>query len=145
MDTDDISYAYQATFEGFLQQEAAAPADGLAQRADLLARTIRPAFENDRAIPDTELRDVAAAATVLLTDLIDADYAEPGLHRNAGQTDKAGPPERERPSEAWLYACALGSGPYSLPGANSARPSRQPAARLAAPSGDAGHRWTQDM
>ena len=114
MDTDDISYAYQPTFEGFLQQ-AAAPADGLAQRADLLARTIRPAFENDRAIPDTELRDVAAAATVLLTDLIDADYAEPGLHRNAGQTDKAGPPERERPSEAWLYGCALGSGPYFRP------------------------------
>jgi AcrR family transcriptional regulator len=83
MDTDDISYAYQATFEGFLQQEAAAPADGLAQRADLLARTIRRAFESDRAIPDTELRDVAAAATALLTDLIDADYAESGLHRNA--------------------------------------------------------------
>ena len=89
--TDDISYAYQATFEGFLQQEAAAPADGLAQRADLLARTIRPAFENDRAIPDTELRDVAAAATVLLTDLIDADYAEPGLHRNAGRNGQGWP------------------------------------------------------
>ena len=144
MDTDDISYAYQATFEGFLQQ-AAAPADGLAQRADLLARTIRPAFENDRAIPDTELRDVAAAATVLLTDLIDADYAEPGLHRNAGQTDKAGPPERETIRSVALRVCP-GIWPiFPSPARIPARPSSQPTARLAAPSGDAGHRRTQDM
>jgi len=79
MDTDEIGYAYQATFEGFLQQEAAAPADGLAQRAELLARTVRRAFESDRALSDAELRDVAAAATALLTDLIDADRTESGL------------------------------------------------------------------
>jgi AcrR family transcriptional regulator len=82
MDIDEIRYAYQATFEGFLQQEAAAPADGLAQRADLLARTVRRAFENDLTLPDTELKDLAAAAITLLTDpdLIDADRAESGLH-----------------------------------------------------------------
>jgi AcrR family transcriptional regulator len=76
MDVDEVGYAYQATFEGFLRAEADAPADRLNQRADLLARTIRRAFENDRAIPDTELRDLAAAAITLLTDLIDADRAE---------------------------------------------------------------------
>jgi len=76
----EIGYAYQATFEGFLHQEATAPADGLDQRADLLARTVRRGFESDRALPDTELRDIAAAATALLTDLIDADRAETGLH-----------------------------------------------------------------
>jgi len=84
MDIEEIRYAYQATFEGFLQQEAAAPADGLDQRADLLARTVRRAFESDRPAANTELRDVAAAATALLTDLINADRAESGLHRNTG-------------------------------------------------------------
>jgi AcrR family transcriptional regulator len=80
MNLDEIRYAYQATFEGFLHQEAAAPADGLTERADLLARTVRRAFESDRTLSDTELRDVAAAAIALLTDLIDADRAASGLH-----------------------------------------------------------------
>jgi AcrR family transcriptional regulator len=75
MDIDEIGYSYQATFEGFLQQESNAPPDGLAQRADLLARTVRRAFESDRTIPRTKLRDLAAAAIALLTDLIDADRA----------------------------------------------------------------------
>ncbi|MEV0145025.1 MULTISPECIES: hypothetical protein [unclassified Nonomuraea] len=29
MDADEVGYAYQATFEGFLQGEASAPAEGL--------------------------------------------------------------------------------------------------------------------
>jgi len=78
MNPDEIGYAYQATFEGFLQQEATAPADGLEERADLLARTIRRAFESDRATPDAELREIAAATITLLTDLIDANHAETG-------------------------------------------------------------------
>jgi AcrR family transcriptional regulator len=82
MDIDEIGYAYQATFEGFLRQEAVAPVDGLDQRADLLARTVERAFESDRALPSTELRDVAATAIALLTDIIDADRPESGLHRN---------------------------------------------------------------
>jgi AcrR family transcriptional regulator len=76
IDIDQLGYAYQATFEGFLRAEQAAPADGLDQRAALLARTIRRAFENEAAIPDSTLRDLAAAAITLLTDLIDADRAE---------------------------------------------------------------------
>ena len=83
MDADQIRYAYQATFEGFLQQEAAAPADGVDQRADLLAQTVRRAFESDRTAPDAELRSVAAAVITLLTDLIDADRAGSGPHWDA--------------------------------------------------------------
>jgi len=85
MRLDEIGYAYQATFEGFLRAEAAAPASSLEQRADLLARTVQRAFENDPAAPDTaagitpgttpaaSLRDLAAATDTLLSDLIDGD------------------------------------------------------------------------
>jgi AcrR family transcriptional regulator len=76
MDVDEVAYAYQATFEGFLQGEGSAPADRLDQRADLLARTIRRAFESDRAAPDTTLRNLSTAAIDLLAGLIDADRAE---------------------------------------------------------------------
>jgi AcrR family transcriptional regulator len=79
MDLDQIGYAYQATFEGFLQAERTAPADGLEQRADLLERTIRRAFENDQATPGTTLRHLAAATIELLTDLIDTDRAQSGI------------------------------------------------------------------
>jgi len=81
MNLEDIGYAYQATFEGFLQQEAAAPADGLELRAQLLARTIRRAFESDRVTSDSELREIAAATITLLTDLIDTDQADTGIPR----------------------------------------------------------------
>ena len=85
MPADEIGYAYQATFEGFLRAESAedaedaAPAGGLEQRADLLARTVQRAFESDPAVPDTTLRDLAAAVVTLLSDLIDADRAESGI------------------------------------------------------------------
>jgi AcrR family transcriptional regulator len=69
MSVDEMGYAYQATFEGFLR------ADGPEQRADLLARTVQRAFENDPAIPLGTLQEVAAATVALLSDLIDADGA----------------------------------------------------------------------
>ncbi|MES4908257.1 MULTISPECIES: hypothetical protein [unclassified Streptomyces] len=80
MGVDEIGYAYQATFEGFLRAEGAAD-----RRADLLARTVRRAFESESAVPDAAprddaaLRDIAAATVALLTDLIDADRAESGI------------------------------------------------------------------
>src|SRR5262249_9902966 len=80
MDIDQIRYAYQATFECFLQHEATATADGLDQRADLLARTIQRAFESDAATPDATLQDLAAATITLLTDLINTDQAESSRH-----------------------------------------------------------------
>lgn len=79
LNADEIGYAYQATFEGFLRAEGTAPAGGEDQRADLLARTVRRAFENERTIPDDTLQALADATVALLTDLIDADRAEAGV------------------------------------------------------------------
>jgi AcrR family transcriptional regulator len=79
MHADELGYAYQATFEGFLRAEGAASAGGPEQRADLLARTVQRAFESDPAIPDTTLKDLAAAIVTLLTDLIDADRTDSGI------------------------------------------------------------------
>jgi AcrR family transcriptional regulator len=79
MSVDEMSYAYQATFEGFLRAEGAAPTAGPEQRADLLARTVQRAFENDSAIPAATVQDLAAATVTLLGDLIDADRTAPGL------------------------------------------------------------------
>lgn len=75
---DDLGYAYQATFEGFLRAEGLA-GRGLDQQADLLARTIERAFESGRTLPDTALRELADAVAELLTDLIETDRAEAGL------------------------------------------------------------------
>jgi AcrR family transcriptional regulator len=73
MGVDEIGYAYQVTFEGFLRAEGAAAAGGQEQRADLLARTIQRAFESEPAISEAILRDLGAATVALLGGLIDAD------------------------------------------------------------------------
>ena len=73
MRVEEIGYAYQATFEGFLRAEDATSAGGQQQRADLLARTIQRAFESELAIPEATLQDLAAATVALLGGLIDAD------------------------------------------------------------------------
>jgi len=73
MRVDEIGYAYQATFEGFLRAEGAAPTGNQEQRADLLARTVRRAFESEPATPEAKLQDLAAATVALLSGLIDAD------------------------------------------------------------------------
>lgn len=79
LSVDEIGYAYQATFEGFLRAEGATPADGQEQRADLLARTVQRAFEREPVIPETTLQAVAATTVTLLGRLIDADRAASGL------------------------------------------------------------------
>ena len=87
LDLDQIAYAFQATFEGFLQAEAAAAAPtsarqvaaGLDQRADLLARTVQQAFESGRTIPRHAQQSLATAVIDLLTDLADADRADPDI------------------------------------------------------------------
>jgi AcrR family transcriptional regulator len=82
LDLEAIAYAFQATFEGFLQAEAAAAAPpppasraaaGVDQRADLLARTVQRAFESGRTIPRHAQQSLATAVIDLLTDLVDAD------------------------------------------------------------------------
>jgi AcrR family transcriptional regulator len=72
MDVHELGYAYQATFEGFLQAEDAT-GRSLDQRADLLARTIERAFESGHTLTEAALGDLAAAVVTLLTDLITAD------------------------------------------------------------------------
>lgn len=79
MNIDEIGYAYQATFEGFLRAEGAAPEGAPEQRADLLARTIQRAFESEPTLPDATLRDLSAATVTLLAGLIDADRIASGL------------------------------------------------------------------
>jgi AcrR family transcriptional regulator len=74
MNVDELAYAYQATFEGFLRAEA----DDLDKTADLLARTVQRAFENEPE-PEEALTDLASAVVTLLTDLIDADRTESGI------------------------------------------------------------------
>jgi AcrR family transcriptional regulator len=77
MDVDELGYAYQATFEGFLQ---AAPTAGPDQRgADLLAMTVRRAFESEPEPPEGTVAEVAAAVIALLSDLLDADHAASGI------------------------------------------------------------------
>ena len=83
MHVDEIAYAYQATFEGFLRAEGSTDADGPDRRADLLARTVQRAFESGSAASDATLRDLASATVALLGDLIDADRAESGLPEEA--------------------------------------------------------------
>jgi hypothetical protein len=70
---DDLGYAYQATFEGFLR---AAP---LEQRADLLARTVQRAFEREKASSTATVRDLATATVNLLGDLISTDREASGV------------------------------------------------------------------
>jgi AcrR family transcriptional regulator len=77
MSIEEIGYAYQATFEGFLRADDAA--DDPHHRADLLARTVRRAFESESAVAEATLRDVATTIVTLLSDLIDADRAQFGI------------------------------------------------------------------
>lgn len=79
LSVDEVGYAYDATFEGFLRAEDASAVEGPEQRAGLLARTVRRAFENERPASDTAVEDLAAATGALLGDLIDADRAEFGI------------------------------------------------------------------
>jgi AcrR family transcriptional regulator len=79
LSVDEVGYAYDATFEGFLRAEDASAVEGPERRADLLARTVQRAFENDLQASDAAVEDLAAATGALLGDLIDADRAEFGI------------------------------------------------------------------
>jgi AcrR family transcriptional regulator len=79
MRVDEVGYAYQAIFEGFLRAEGAAPTGGQEQRADLLARTVQRAFESESAVPEAALRDLVDATVALLDGLISADHTASGI------------------------------------------------------------------
>ncbi|MFF0080366.1 TetR/AcrR family transcriptional regulator [Streptomyces canus] len=78
LSVDEIGYAYQATFEGFLHVEGSTPTGNPEQHAELLARTVQRAFENEAA-PELPIKQLAADTVALLGDLIDADRAAFGL------------------------------------------------------------------
>jgi AcrR family transcriptional regulator len=73
MGVDEIGYAFQATFEGFLRAEGAAPTGVPEQRADLLAQIVQRGFESDPPTPQAVLPGLAAATVTLLGGLTDAD------------------------------------------------------------------------
>ncbi|MEW1836850.1 helix-turn-helix domain-containing protein [Nonomuraea angiospora] len=79
LSADEVGYAYQATFDGFLRAEGASPVGEPEQRAELLARTVRRAFESDSPASDATVADLAGVTVTLLGDLIDADRAEFGI------------------------------------------------------------------
>jgi AcrR family transcriptional regulator len=74
---DEIGYAYQAVFEGFLR--AAGDSRDPEHHADLLAWTIRRALESGKAPTRSALREVAAGTVALLDELIATDSAEYGI------------------------------------------------------------------
>ncbi|QNE20590.1 TetR/AcrR family transcriptional regulator [Kribbella qitaiheensis] len=79
LNLEQLGYAYQATFEGFLRAETSTPEGGAADHAELLAQTVRRAFESDRKLGVIKREELAAGLTELLTDLIAADRAEAGI------------------------------------------------------------------
>ncbi len=85
MDIDGTAFSFLATFEGFLRAETTADDDasdagaGLDRRADLLAVTVRRAFESDRSVPTGALDALALALIDLLADLGAADRSDLGV------------------------------------------------------------------
>jgi AcrR family transcriptional regulator len=79
LSVDEIGYAYQATFEGFLRAESTTPTGGQQQPADLLAHTIHRAFESESEIHEATLRDLADATVALLEGLMGADRSTSGI------------------------------------------------------------------
>ncbi|WP_214413103.1 TetR/AcrR family transcriptional regulator [Sphaerisporangium fuscum] len=79
LSADEVGYAYQATFEGFLRAESAVPVDDPERRAELLARTVRRAFESDSPASDATVGELADVFVTLLGELVDADRADFGI------------------------------------------------------------------
>lgn len=74
-----VEYAFLAVFEGFLRAEPSSGKRGpdeLRRRADLLALTVKRAFETGRQLP-AATRDLLSRHVIeLLGDLVDADRAD---------------------------------------------------------------------
>lgn len=79
-----IDYGFLATLEGFIRSESTADQEhrfDLHQRSDLLALIVRRAFETGRNVSTGEAKTIATRVIGLLTDLVEADRAEPDLVR----------------------------------------------------------------
>ena len=82
MPVEEIGYACQAIFEGFLRADGTIEGQGEGedqdQRANLLARTVRRAFEREPAITDGEMLALATTTASLLSTVVDADRDSAG-------------------------------------------------------------------
>ena len=80
MPVEEIGYACQAIFEGFLRADGTivGQGEGQDQRANLLARTVRRAFEREPAITDGEMLALATTTASLLSTVVDADRDSAG-------------------------------------------------------------------
>jgi AcrR family transcriptional regulator len=79
---DLVAYAFLATLEGFIQAEATAgdqQGSGIEERAELLALTVRQAFETGRRVSPAAEKTIAARVIDLLAGLGDADRADLGI------------------------------------------------------------------
>ncbi|MFF8600373.1 TetR/AcrR family transcriptional regulator [Streptomyces sp. NPDC015232] len=74
---EEIGFAYQATFEGFLRADD--PTATPERRADLLADVVRRSLEPEQVPTDAVLREAASALADLLDGLVAADREEFGI------------------------------------------------------------------
>jgi AcrR family transcriptional regulator len=83
LDADAVAYAFLATLEGFVQAEATAGqrqgTGGAQQRAELLSRTVRRAFETERGLPPAAEQTITIRVIDLFAGLRDADRADLGI------------------------------------------------------------------
>jgi len=77
MSVEEVGYAYQATFEGFLRAEDGA--DGRESRADLLACVVERSLVRQERPEESVMGEVASATVALLDGLVDADREEFGI------------------------------------------------------------------
>jgi AcrR family transcriptional regulator len=83
---EEAAYAFLATLEGFVRAEATSDEQlgSIQERAELLARIVRRAFEGDRNVsPDTG-EAVVAQVVELFTRAADAGRADLGLGKDTG-------------------------------------------------------------
>jgi hypothetical protein len=81
---EEAAYAFLATLEGFVRAEATADEElgSIQERAELLARIVRRAFEGDRNVsPDTG-EAIVAQVVELFTRAADAGRADLGLGKD---------------------------------------------------------------
>jgi hypothetical protein len=73
---ESVAFAFVAMLEGFIQAQAAEPSGSdLEGRAELLALTVRRAFETERSLSATDEKTIAAQVVDLFARLSAADRA----------------------------------------------------------------------
>ncbi|WP_405987994.1 TetR/AcrR family transcriptional regulator [Streptomyces sp. NBC_00986] len=82
LSTEQVTYAFLATLEGFIQAEATADdrqGPGIHDRSELLAVTVQRAFEAGHRVPPAAAKTIATQVIDLFARLADADRADLGI------------------------------------------------------------------